>query len=107
MPRIGTNCSITKQVKAGARNALLQRQKIGAGLGFWALSWVVVLRLVAGAGSPPWAQEVAGRALCSLGIIPRGFLGWGNAESPAWLLFTSVQGWQRQPRDRKKPETLH
>eukprot|EP00075_Anas_platyrhynchos_P026911 XP_027316164.1 Kv channel-interacting protein 2 isoform X1 [Anas platyrhynchos] len=60
VPRVGTNCSITKQVKAGARNALLQRQKIGAGLGFWALSWVVVLRLVAGAGSPPWAQEVAG-----------------------------------------------
>lgn len=43
VPCVGTNCSITKQVKAGARNALLQRQKIGAGLGFWAPSWVVVL----------------------------------------------------------------
>lgn len=44
MPRVGTHCSITKQVKAGARNALLPRQKIGAGLGFLAPSWGVVLR---------------------------------------------------------------
>lgn len=43
MPRVGSNCSITKQGKAGVRNALLERPKIGAGLGFPTSSWVVVL----------------------------------------------------------------
>lgn len=79
MPRVGTNCSITKQVKAGARNALLQRQKIGAGLGFWALSWVVALRFGCCAlwqelGHPPGLRRwQVGR-----------FALWGSSQGVFW-----------------------